>query len=137
MKIRSSFVSNSSSSSFIVKFPKVPKTAQELQKMLFGDQEVIQPFDDAFPASVLAETVFNDMQEPKSVNTNEAITDLLTNSWEAGEEADRIFGKDYFQIHEKGRLHKEVEEDAQKHKAIEEQVARRMREDFMMKDGEV
>jgi len=39
MKIRSGFVSNSSSSSFIVALPSIPKTPQELQVMLFGEVE--------------------------------------------------------------------------------------------------
>ena len=38
MKTRSGFVSNSSSSSFIVAFKKVPKSVAEMQKMLFGKQ---------------------------------------------------------------------------------------------------
>lgn len=36
MKIRSGFVSNSSSSSFVVAFKKVPESVEELQKLLFG-----------------------------------------------------------------------------------------------------
>ena len=36
MKIRNSFVSNSSSSSFIVAFPKIPESANDVKEMLFG-----------------------------------------------------------------------------------------------------
>jgi hypothetical protein len=39
MKIRTGFVSNSSSSSFIVAFPHKPKDVEDLKTMLFGKQE--------------------------------------------------------------------------------------------------
>ena len=38
MKIRNGFVSNSSSSSFIVAFPEKPKSAEHVRKMMFGDE---------------------------------------------------------------------------------------------------
>lgn len=38
MKLRTGFVSNSSSSSFIVAIPKRIKTSKDLQKLLFGDE---------------------------------------------------------------------------------------------------
>ena len=39
MKIRKGFVSNSSSTSFIVKFPFQPRNAEEVKKIVFGDDE--------------------------------------------------------------------------------------------------
>ena len=39
MKIRKGFVSNSSSSSFVVAFPKKPESVEELQQMMFGKQQ--------------------------------------------------------------------------------------------------
>jgi hypothetical protein len=38
MKIRIGFVSNSSSSSFIVAFRNKPKTVEEIKKLMFGDR---------------------------------------------------------------------------------------------------
>ncbi len=39
MKIRKGFVSNSSSSSFIIAFPHRPKSVEDLKEMMFGKQE--------------------------------------------------------------------------------------------------
>lgn len=46
MKIRNGFVSNSSSSSFVVAFPKKPNTKKSLQRMLFGSEKFFaNPYD--------------------------------------------------------------------------------------------
>ena len=45
MKKRLGFVSNSSSSSFIITFDKVPETVEELKELLFEDQEFITKYD--------------------------------------------------------------------------------------------
>ena len=39
-KNRSGFVSNSSSSSFIVSLPEIPKTEEDVRRMMFGDNEI-------------------------------------------------------------------------------------------------
>ena len=68
MKIRTGFVSNSSSSSFVVLFPKEPKNATDVRDMLFSKSETIyaNPYqygDDEFgwPADQVAETVWKDI----------------------------------------------------------------------------
>jgi len=43
MKIRNGFVSNSSSSSFVVAFPKRPKNAKAVKKMLFDEHQEWYP----------------------------------------------------------------------------------------------
>lgn len=64
MKIRQGFVSNSSSSSFIVTFREVPKSKEELQKILFGDRkEYPSPYGtEFFSTDQVAEIVWKDMQ---------------------------------------------------------------------------
>jgi len=65
MKIRNGFVSNSSSSSFIVAFEKIPESISELNEMLFGDSTIFQdPYEDkGYPSLEVSEVVFNDMKE--------------------------------------------------------------------------
>ena len=62
MKIRQGFVSNSSSSSFIVAFPKKPESSDELKKMMFKDEE----FHEGYRTSTIAEAVFMNVTKEAS-----------------------------------------------------------------------
>jgi len=72
MKIRNGFVSNSSSSSFVVAFPKEPKSVEDVKEMLFvkGQHDYPNPFayddtpdDQAFwPVDTVVEIVWRDIQ---------------------------------------------------------------------------
>ena len=65
MKTRAGFVSNSSSSSFVVAFPRKPKNAKDVQNILFGDDEELQdPWDDygKISTSSIAKRVWDDMK---------------------------------------------------------------------------
>jgi len=64
MKQRNGFVSNSSSSSFVIALDKDPMQmdAIEMSKLLFGEQEIIAKYDNGFHALELAETILRDIQ---------------------------------------------------------------------------
>lgn len=77
MKLRFGFVTNSSSSSFLVSFDTVPQTIDELRKLMFGDRT---HFPSAFGNEVyttleIAEVVFRDMQKNGPV-TDEIIDNI-------------------------------------------------------------
>jgi hypothetical protein len=67
MKIRNGFVSNSSSSSFVVAFSSEPKSAEEVREMLFGEDDFFpHPYNEGgYPAIQVAETVWKDMQNQR------------------------------------------------------------------------
>jgi len=70
MKIRSGFVSNSSSSSFIIGFDRVPKDVNTMKKTLFGDDETGKKddWDDTLYSNYnIAERVLNDISDKKPI----------------------------------------------------------------------
>jgi len=70
MKIRSGFVSNSSSSSFIVSFKKVPENKNELRNLLFDkDQTMYQEF----PIDKVIDTIWHNMENQKPNNKEQII----------------------------------------------------------------
>lgn len=92
MKTRKGFVSNSSSSSFVVSFSPVPRCAEEMKKMLFGDKDVYSnPYWEysrtetpSWPTTLVAETVFGDLEnQPRPLTTDEIVEQLLS-GWFAG-----------------------------------------------------
>ena len=65
MKIRNGFVSNSSSSSFIVAFSKKPETADDVHKMMFGGTKLraLNYYDYNSDTVQISEQVFRDIKE--------------------------------------------------------------------------
>jgi len=82
MKTRNGFVSNSSSSSFVVAFPKRPKTMEELARYMFGDKgfdgAVSLDYGDDYVISNLqvVKTVFSDIQKQRKASPKKIAKEL-------------------------------------------------------------
>jgi len=88
MKMRDGFVSNSSSSSFIIPFDKKPESIHEMKEILFGDKEYYyDPYYDPdstyfsertakYPAMQVAETVFKDIEYQKPLSEEQLVEEL-------------------------------------------------------------
>ena len=81
MKIRSGFVSNSSSSSFVVVLEKKPNSPEELKNVLFKDKKVISYYDYSKTTEEVSQRIFNDIEsfEKDSSMLLEKIVDGLDN----------------------------------------------------------
>jgi hypothetical protein len=94
MKIRTGFVSNSSSSSFVVLFPKEPQNSTDVRNMLFkaNDNFFQNPYsydddtDESWSIEVVAETVWNDIRNQQK-NDFEKAKDMITSGTLYGEGA--------------------------------------------------
>ena len=81
MKIRSGFVSNSSSSSFVVVLEKKPNSPEELKNILFKDEKVVSYYDYIKTTEEVSQRIFNDIEsfEKDSSMLLEKIVDGLDN----------------------------------------------------------
>ena len=88
MKIRNGFVSNSSSSSFIVVLDKKPENPSELKKVLFGKKETYKYewSEKVYQTSDIAEKVFKDMEDSIRLTTMEELFEEFE-----GIESDRFY----------------------------------------------
>lgn len=90
MKIRQGFVSNSSSSSFIIGLDDKPKSVKEVQDIFFGNSlsSRLYDVDEPIPNEVLADKIFNDINKAKEVSEDEIIEELCSGfigyKWEPG-----------------------------------------------------
>ncbi len=81
MKIRKGFISNSSSSSFVVAFPHKPESVEDLKTMMFGKQKwhYADIYDDKdILTKLIAEKVLNKI---KKEATKEEIYKSIKNGW--------------------------------------------------------
>jgi len=77
VKIRNGFVSNSSSSSFLVAFKTQPTSVEHLREMLFGELVHIAQYGDPISTQEAAEVVWRDMQRQERPPTRDEIEDNM------------------------------------------------------------
>ena len=82
MKIRHGFVSNSSSSSFILGFDRKPRSVAELHELLFGNMTHVEWFDMSFPTEKIANTIFNDLKKAKPLSVGKIIDEVESGYFE-------------------------------------------------------
>jgi hypothetical protein len=73
MKIRNGFVSNSSSSSFVLVFDKKPKSVDEVQTILFGDKKTITMYDQTITTKDASIVISQDVREKKRATLKDVI----------------------------------------------------------------
>lgn len=69
MKIRQGFVANSSSSSFLLGLDRKPRSIRELQKLLFGDMEYLQYYENSYKTKDVATIIFKDLRKARPLST--------------------------------------------------------------------
>jgi len=82
MKVRNGFVSNSSSSSFVVIFPRKPNSSDEVKQWMFGNSEFMpcpytygdQP--SSYSTNEIAQTVWKDILEQKPSSEEKALEEI-------------------------------------------------------------
>ena len=77
MKMRLGFVSNSSSSSFLVGLKSKPNSKGELRDLMFGDLDgSISYYDYEMPIDKVVDRVFDDLKDSQPLATNDIIEEI-------------------------------------------------------------
>jgi hypothetical protein len=123
MKIRNGYVSNSSSSSFILKLDTIPTTLEETKVLLYGENPPLLTAhwdDDAISTTQVARILLNDIESSHFMDINDIISDIREEvyfSEYSGEEGrDFVVGTEY--IEEFDRIyHNAIQKDKDFHKS--------------------
>jgi len=96
MKTRTGLVSNSSSSSFIIVFPKKPQSAKEVHKRLYnGAEGSIQYYgDNSRTHAEISERVYNDLKGCRKATVKQIAEEFQTLVYHAAMEVDSGFRRD-------------------------------------------
>jgi len=96
VKIRQGFVSNSSSSSFIIPINNIPSSVEELQQKMYGSaSEIVYMYDwrnelTMLDTKTLAEIVYRDMTEKAQIPTDELLKSIEEDWWEGEAIVDEV-----------------------------------------------
>ena len=92
MKVRECLVSNSSSSSFIVAFPKKPESVSDVAAMMHVELgKIIDYYDNKAETSVVVKQVFEDINKNKKA-TSKQIAELLSQRYYYARHSGNMYG---------------------------------------------
>lgn len=118
MKIRNGFVSNSSSSSFIVCWNKKPESVEEVKSILFNNMNTVSYYDYVESTQRLAEEIFNDTKEINKQALKDMISeqyDYWDGSWYSkGYKADEKLCKQYEKEYNAAKEEEEILKNLEK-----------------------
>jgi len=128
MKIRNGFVSNSSSSSFVVAFPSEPKDQEDLREMMFDSGErTISYYDYSCDVERVVDEVFRDLKKA----TIKDMVESVNNGWFDGraDSWDRTKNLSYAIPEEKEEIDKIWEENEKENEKIAKNIIKKFKKE--------
>lgn len=129
MKIRQGFVSNSSSSSFVVAFPKKPQTVEDVKQMMFRDDSAnkFRYYDYECLTSQVVEQILKDIKKATIKNMVES----LSHGWFNGridgwDKAEHLSYNIPAEREERDKIYKECDEENER---IAKSIIKKFRDD--------
>ena len=84
MKKRYGFVSNSSSSSFLIGLLRKPRSVAELKRWLFGDMNYLQWYDFGYKTIDIAKRIFDDLKGKHPIRAKDRLIKEITDGYFSG-----------------------------------------------------